>query len=92
MSHPEGYTRRRLLTLAAGASAVFTFGPAGAQSAPLTGTGGKTMQTRVIPSSNESLPIVGLGTYRGFDVAPSDPTYRNLPAVLHALFEKGGKV
>lgn len=49
------------------------------------------MQTRVIPSSsNESLPIVGLGTYRGFDVAPNDPAYKQLPAVLHALFEKGG--
>ena len=50
------------------------------------------MMTRVIPSSKEPLPAVGLGTYRGFDVAPSDPAYRSLPAVLDALFEKGGKV
>ncbi|WP_197678840.1 aldo/keto reductase [Pseudomonas vancouverensis] len=90
MRHPAGCTRREILTLAAGASAVFTFGPACAQVMPSTGTGGKTMQTRVIPSSNESLPIVGLGTYRGFDVAPSDPPYRDLPAVLDALFDKGG--
>jgi diketogulonate reductase-like aldo/keto reductase len=92
MSHPEGYTRREILTLAAGASAVFTFGPVGAQPAPSTGTGGKTMQTRAIPSSNESLPIVGLGTYRGFDVEPSQPAYKDLPAVLDALFDKGGKL
>ncbi|WP_338586284.1 aldo/keto reductase [Pseudomonas sp. MAG733B] len=92
MSHPVGYTRREILTLAAGVSAVFTFGPTGAQTPPSTGTGGKTMQTRVIPSSKESLPIVGLGTYRGFDVAPEDPAYKQLPAVLHALFEKGGTV
>jgi aryl-alcohol dehydrogenase-like predicted oxidoreductase len=90
MSHPEGYTRREILTLAAGASAVFTFGPVGAQPAPPTGTGGKTMQTRAIPSSNEPLPIVGLGTYRGFDVEPSQPTYKDLPTVLDALFDKGG--
>ena len=50
------------------------------------------MQTRAIPSSNESLPIVGLGTYRGFDVEPSQPAYKDLPAVLDALFEKGGKL
>jgi aryl-alcohol dehydrogenase-like predicted oxidoreductase len=92
MSHPEGYTRREILTLAAGVSAVFTFGPAGAQAAPSTGTGGKTMQTRAIPSSNESLPIVGLGTYRGFDVEPSQPAYKDLSAVLDALFDKGGKL
>ncbi|MVV52259.1 aldo/keto reductase [Pseudomonas sp. PB120] len=47
------------------------------------------MLTRAIPSSAELLPVVGLGTYRGFDVAPADPTYKNLPAVLSALFEKG---
>ncbi|WP_212624810.1 aldo/keto reductase [Pseudomonas sp. PP3] len=92
MSHSVGYTRRKILTLAAGVSAVFTFGPTGAQTPPSTGTGGKTMQTRVIPSSQESLPIVGLGTYRGFDVAPHDPAYKQLPAVLGALFEKGGTV
>jgi aryl-alcohol dehydrogenase-like predicted oxidoreductase len=92
MSHPVGYTRRKILTLAAGVSAVFTFGPTGAQTSPSTGTGGKNMQTRVIPSSKESLPIVGLGTYRGFDVAPDDVAYKQLPAVLRALFEKGGTV
>ena len=48
------------------------------------------MQTRAIPSSNEPLPIVGLGTYRGFDVEPSQSEYKDLPAVLDALFEKGG--
>jgi aryl-alcohol dehydrogenase-like predicted oxidoreductase len=92
MSHPDGFTRRTILTLAAGVSAVFTFGPTVAQTALSTGTGGKTMQTRAIPSSNEPLPIVGLGTYRGFDVAPEEPAYKQLPGVLRALFEKGGTV
>ena len=50
------------------------------------------MLTRAIPSSAELLPIVGLGTYRGFDVEPSSPAYKQLLAVLRALFEKGGKV
>lgn len=50
------------------------------------------MLTRAIPSSAEPLPIVGLGTYRGFDVEPSSPGYKQLPSDLHALFEKGGTV
>ncbi|WP_204354306.1 aldo/keto reductase [Pseudomonas putida] len=92
MSHADGLTRREILTLAAGVSAVLTFAPAVAQTVLATGTGGKTMQTRAIPSSNEPLPVVGLGTYRGFDVAPEDPAYKQLPGVLRALFEKGGTV
>ncbi|MGE8067754.1 aldo/keto reductase [Pseudomonas sp. NPDC089569] len=50
------------------------------------------MQTRAIPRSAEALPVVGLGTYRGFDVAAADPACRQLPGVLRALFEKGGTV
>lgn len=48
------------------------------------------MLTRAIPSSSEPLPIVGLGTYRGFDAAPGTVHYQQLPAVLSALFAKGG--
>ncbi|UVL38226.1 aldo/keto reductase [Pseudomonas sp. B21-040] len=92
MSGTDGYTRRQLLTLAAGASAVFTVDRAFATSAPSTDTGGKTMLTRAIPSSAEPLPIVGLGTYRGFDVEPASPAYKQLPEVLSALFKKGGTV
>ena len=96
MRHTEGYSRRRLLTLAAEAAALFTIDRALASGEPPTFTaphmaGDQTMQTRVIPSSSaEALPVVGLGTYRGFDVAPGDPVYRQLPAVLDELFRKGG--
>ena len=48
------------------------------------------MLTRAIPSSSEPLPIVGLGTYRGFDAVPGTASYQQLPAVLGALFAKGG--
>ncbi len=92
MSHTEGYSRRRLLTLAAGVSAVFTFERALAAVPSCAATGGQAMQTRVIPSSSEPLPMVGLGTYRGFDVAPGDLAYKQLPAVLDELFAKGGTV
>lgn len=91
MSHTEGYSRRQLLTLAAGVSAVFTIDRALSTTTTSTTTGGQTMQTRAIPSSAESLPIVGLGTYRGFDVAPGDPAYRQLPAVLDELFKRAAR-
>jgi len=91
MTDPEGLTRRKLLTLAAGVSAVLTFDPVRAGSTP-PAAGDTHMQTRPIPSSAEPLPMVGLGTYRGFDVAPADPAYKQLPAVLDALFGKGGTV
>jgi aryl-alcohol dehydrogenase-like predicted oxidoreductase len=50
------------------------------------------MITRPIPSSGEALPVVGLGTYLNFDVAPGTPAYGALPAVLDALFTAGGTV
>jgi aryl-alcohol dehydrogenase-like predicted oxidoreductase len=81
-----------LLSLAAGVSAVFTLNRALATATPPAISRGQAMQTRAIPSSSESLPMVGLGTYRGFDVAPGDPLYRQLPAVLDKLFTKGGTV
>ncbi|MDL5601482.1 aldo/keto reductase [Bacillus subtilis] len=90
MSHTEGYSRRRLLELAAGVTTVFTFDRALAAATSSSAPGGQTMQTRAIPSSSELLPLVGLGTYRGFDVAPGEPAYKQLPAVLDELFRKGG--
>ncbi len=50
------------------------------------------MPTRTIPSSREALPVIGLGTYRGFDVSPGGTDYARLPAVLDALFAAGGSV
>ncbi|WP_174377062.1 MULTISPECIES: aldo/keto reductase [Pseudomonas] len=95
MSHTEGCSRRRLLTLAAGVSAVLSFDRALATAMTPTATspnqaGDQTMQTRAIPSSAERLPVVGLGTYRSFDVAPGETAYKQLPAVLDELFRKGG--
>lgn len=99
-------TRRRLLALTAGTAAAMMLDRATADERPVTlpsptspatlpskpTPGGKTMLTRAIPSSNEPLPVIGLGTYRGFDVATSSPAYKQLRAVLDALFEAGGSV
>lgn len=50
------------------------------------------MQTRLIPSSQEALPVIGLGTYRGFDVTLSGGNAARLAGVLEALFASGGCV
>lgn len=50
------------------------------------------MQTRPIPASGEQLPVIGCGTYRGFDVGRQGAAYRRLPGVLDALFAAGGSV
>jgi diketogulonate reductase-like aldo/keto reductase len=49
------------------------------------------MHTRKIPSTGEPLPVIGCGTYRGFDVNPSGSTAQ-LREVLNALFAAGGSV
>jgi diketogulonate reductase-like aldo/keto reductase len=48
------------------------------------------MHTRKIPSSGEQLPVIGCGTYRGFDVG--DGGYERLQRVLEQLFAAGGSV
>src|SRR6478672_4518181 len=50
------------------------------------------MHTRPIPASREEIPVIGLGTYRGFDVTPQSAAYRRLPQVLDALFTASGSV
>ena len=50
------------------------------------------MRTRVIPSSREPLPVVGCGTYMGFDRAPGNAEFAQLPGVLKSLFDAGGSM
>ncbi|MGE0313961.1 MAG: aldo/keto reductase [Lautropia sp.] len=50
------------------------------------------MLTRPIPATGEALPVVGCGTWLGFDHAPGSTVYARLPGVLDALFEAGGRV
>jgi len=50
------------------------------------------MHTRPIPSSGEQLPVIGCGTYRGFDIGPETTTHGRLRDVLAALFAAGGSV
>ena len=50
------------------------------------------MNTRPIPSTQEALPVIGCGTYFGFDQAPGSAGHAQLPGVVDALFAAGGSV
>ena len=60
-------------------------GTAGAVPAP-------AVLTRRIPSTGETLPVVGLGTWQTFDVGPSAPARAPLEEVLGAFVEMGGRL
>jgi diketogulonate reductase-like aldo/keto reductase len=47
---------------------------------------------RQIPRTNEGLPVIGLGTWRTFDVGASDRERRPLVEVLHRFAAAGGNV
>lgn len=50
------------------------------------------MHRKPIPSSGEPLPVIGCGTWIGFDVSPRGAEYERLREVLLALFDAGGSV
>lgn len=50
------------------------------------------MHERSIPSTGEPLPVIGCGTYIGFDRSRGTPEFQRLRAVLEALFDAGGRV
>ncbi len=81
-------TRAGFLRLAAGAVAGLALGSRSAWSASAPAT----MQTRLIPATGKRLPVIGLGTYQGFDAAPGSAEYARLPGVLQALFAAGASV
>jgi diketogulonate reductase-like aldo/keto reductase len=79
---PDTFDRRTLLRslAAAGAAAVV---PAAARSAVLT---------RPIPSSGETLPLVGLGSWITFNVGNDPPARASCAEVMRAFFAAGGRM
>ena len=78
-------TRRTLMKAAAVSALTFALpdGTTGAVHEPVT---------RIIPSSGEAMPAVGLGTWITFNVG-DDPVLRNeCVAVMAAFFEAGGRM
>ena len=85
----RGLTRAQLVRGALAGSLVAL----GARHASAADTAARNaMNTRPIPSTREALPVIGCGTYVGFDHAPGSPEYQQLPGVVAALLDAGGKV
>ena len=78
-------TRREAAKLIGGTAAAVVL-PITTQAA----TESSTMLTRTIPSSGEKLPVIGLGTWRAFDVDLTSDIRRQLEEVL-SLFVKLGE-
>ncbi|HMQ07895.1 MAG TPA: aldo/keto reductase [Saprospiraceae bacterium] len=51
-----------------------------------------TLHTRPIPSTQEPLPVIGLGTWQTFDVGEAEDVRKPLKEVLQTLYDKGGSV
>lgn len=77
-------SRSRRQVLRAGLAAML------ARRAVLAGSGKDRMLTKPIPKTGEQLPVIGMGTYRTFDVSEGD--YGPLREVLKAFFDKGGRL
>ncbi len=78
-------TRREAAKLIGGTAAAVVL-PSTTQAAAES----STMLTRMIPSSGETLPVIGLGTWRAFDVDLTSDIRRQLEEVL-SLFVKLGE-
>jgi aryl-alcohol dehydrogenase-like predicted oxidoreductase len=50
------------------------------------------MRTRIIPSSGETVPVIGMGTSGSFEVPSAGAEYRALQEVLKRFFAGGGKL
>jgi diketogulonate reductase-like aldo/keto reductase len=50
------------------------------------------MLTRPIPSTGEMMPVIGLGTWRAFDVGTDETTRLPLREVLQILLDAGGRI
>lgn len=83
---PYCLTRREVLRLMAGTGMMLAAGPLLGKSAS------PSIRQRPIPSSGEHIPIVGLGTYRTFDVGNNPEEREPIKEVLRLFVELGGSV
>jgi len=79
------FTRRDVLKLLAGAGAWLACGHLPARHA-------HTAIRRVIPGTSESLPVIGLGTARTFDIASAADIPKPLHEVMRLFLQHGGRV
>jgi diketogulonate reductase-like aldo/keto reductase len=90
----EKISRREAARLLARSAAALLLSRAalGAEEMDQKNTGKLSLLQRTIPSSGESLPASGLGTWQAFDVGSSAAERRPLEEVLALFVKLGGKV
>jgi aryl-alcohol dehydrogenase-like predicted oxidoreductase len=86
----ETFTRREAAKLI-GAGAAGLLLPISASRGQATSES-STMLTRAIPSSGEKLPVIGLGTWKVFDVGSSESERAPLEEVLQIFVQHGARV
>ena len=83
-----GINRREAMGLIAATAAGFC----GIAHAVPAGSGATTLHSRRIPSSGETLPVIGLGTWQTFDVGTGQAERAPLAEVLSAFSSLGGRL
>ncbi|KMO10444.1 aldo/keto reductase, partial [Methylobacterium platani] len=83
----NGLTRQGFL---GGALAAVALGGGGAAAQEPRPAG--ALHRRPIPASGETLPVIGLGTWRGFDVGEAAAERAPLREVVATLLDRGGRV
>jgi diketogulonate reductase-like aldo/keto reductase len=87
------YTRRDFLTTTATAGLGLLAVQTGAFAQNTSnGQPPAPLLTRAIPSTSESLPVIGAGTSGSFEVDAGSAQYRQLKQVLEVFFRQGGQV
>lgn len=83
-------TRRAALAGACASAAAFGCAPRGrAQGAPAAP--GPILK-RPIPSTGETIPVIGLGTWQAFDIAPASQDWSQAREALNVFARHGGRV
>ena len=80
------YSRRQFLQISAAASLLYSLAPGFARAAE------STVIKKTIPSSGESLSVIGLGTSRTFDVDSDNAVTSPLMEVMQAFFDNDGQL
>jgi diketogulonate reductase-like aldo/keto reductase len=81
---PESRSRRLFI-----GSLAATFASTWLSPVPLFSAEQKAIR-KMIPATGETLPVIGMGTSRTFNISPRDPALANLGAVLESFFANGG--
>ncbi len=87
-------SRRRALRMMGSAAGIIATGATGLASRGVRAESEAAgpLLRRVVPRSGEQLPVIGLGTYRTFDVGPTKAEREPIREVLRRFVELGGAV